>query len=232
MKPEPTKKVVLTGGPCAGKTTLTKVIGRAFQREVVSVPESASLLFSGGFPRWPEPGPSRAAQRAIYHVQLELEAAFETKYPGKILVLDRCTIDGAVYWPEGTSDFFSAQGTTLAEQISRYSQVIFLETAPAEDYLAHASANPSRTENWDQARKLDQELKKLWNGHSKLTVIRSHHSFSEKISKTLELVGAETRERSPATEKINGKYNLSSYKFNRFLPTGPSVPNFELKKKR
>ena len=45
------KKIVLTGGPCAGKTTLTQVIAKAFPKHIVIVPESASLLFSGGFPR-------------------------------------------------------------------------------------------------------------------------------------------------------------------------------------
>ncbi|PMY18520.1 hypothetical protein C1X37_33905, partial [Pseudomonas sp. FW305-3-2-15-A-R2A1] len=62
------RKVVLTGGPCAGKTTLTQVIARVFQKHVVIIPEAASLLFTGGFPRWPELEASHATQRAIYHV--------------------------------------------------------------------------------------------------------------------------------------------------------------------
>ena len=47
------RKIVLTGGPCAGKTTMAQILSRAFHGSVVNVPESASLLFSGGFPRFP-----------------------------------------------------------------------------------------------------------------------------------------------------------------------------------
>src|SRR5579862_2997894 len=106
MNPSKTRKIVLTGGPCAGKTTLTQVISRVFHQDIVVVPEAASLLFTGGFPRWAEPEARRATQRTIYHVQSGLEAAYASKYPDKILVLDRGTIDGAAYWTDGTDDFF------------------------------------------------------------------------------------------------------------------------------
>lgn len=68
-------RVVLTGGPGGGKTTAADLYRREIGDEVVIVPEAATLLYSGGFPREGENGVRRATQRAIYHVQLNLEDA-------------------------------------------------------------------------------------------------------------------------------------------------------------
>lgn len=182
------KKIVLTGGPCAGKTTLTQVIARVFHQDVVVVPESASLLFSGGFPRWSELEAGRATQRAIYHVQCELEATFAAKYPDKILILDRGTVDGAAYWTEGTQDFFRAVDTSLAAELGRYDRVLYLESAAQEDYLAHVKQNPNRTETWTEARRLDELTERLWAEHPHMTIIKNQRSFGAKISEVLKII--------------------------------------------
>ena len=69
-----TGKVVLTGGPGAGKTAILEFMTLAFCRHVVILPESAGILFGGGFPRNGMNVRRRAAQRAIFRVQRELEA--------------------------------------------------------------------------------------------------------------------------------------------------------------
>src|SRR5688572_16643689 len=91
------KRIVLTGGPGAGKTAVLELIRHAFCPHVVVLPESAGLLFSGGFPRRSDEGARRAAQRAIYYVQRELEAAAEALQPA-VLLCDRGTVDGVAYW--------------------------------------------------------------------------------------------------------------------------------------
>ncbi|MDG2111663.1 MAG: AAA family ATPase, partial [Actinomycetota bacterium] len=62
-------RVVLTGGPGGGKTTAADLFRREIGDRVIVVPEAATLLFSGGFPRPDEPAAARSAQAAIYHVQ-------------------------------------------------------------------------------------------------------------------------------------------------------------------
>lgn len=42
--------IVLTGGPCSGKTTVLRAIAEEFRGRIVLVPEVATLLLSGGFP--------------------------------------------------------------------------------------------------------------------------------------------------------------------------------------
>ena len=185
------RKIVLTGGPCAGKTTLTEVIARVFHSEVVVVPEAATLLFRGGFPRWTETLVVEATQRAIYRVQLELEEAYSVRHPGKVLVLDRGTVDGAAYWPEGPLKFFEAMNSSLESELTRYSRVLYMESAAKESYLIHKMKNPNRIENWEEAQRLDIETRKLWTSHPQMSVIHNEVSFGSKITQVLDLVRAE-----------------------------------------
>ena len=66
-------RIVLTGGPGGGKSTAGDLFRREMGDRVVLVPEAATMVFSGGFPRVTQAGAAHAAQRAIYHVQIHLE---------------------------------------------------------------------------------------------------------------------------------------------------------------
>jgi hypothetical protein len=65
--------VALTGGPGAGKTAVLESAGRLLREHVAILPESAGILFGGGFPRHESDVGRRSAQRAIFHVQREVE---------------------------------------------------------------------------------------------------------------------------------------------------------------
>ncbi|HEX7700307.1 MAG TPA: hypothetical protein VF403_06295, partial [Kofleriaceae bacterium] len=65
----------LMGSPGAGKTAVLELVRRSLCEHVHVVREAASVVFGGGFPRTAELEPRRAAQRAIFYVQRELEAA-------------------------------------------------------------------------------------------------------------------------------------------------------------
>lgn len=184
----PVKKIVLTGGPCAGKTTLTQVIAQVFHEHVVVVPESASMLFGGGFPRWPEPKAQDTVQRAIYSVQCELESAYGIHFPEKVLIMDRGTIDGAAYWSTGPADFFNGIGSSLEKELNRYDLVLYLESASKEDYLINIHKNPNRLETWEQAMALDEQTRALWSKHPSMLTIHNRHSFDFKISQALKLI--------------------------------------------
>ncbi len=51
MATAPGRRVVLTGGPGAGKTAALEVIRRLYAPHVQVLPEAASIVFGGGFPR-------------------------------------------------------------------------------------------------------------------------------------------------------------------------------------
>jgi hypothetical protein len=148
---------------------------------VVVVPEAATLLFSGGFPRVTEPHAGAAAQRAIYHVQLNLEDVQRARYPDRLLLCDRGTIDGAAYWPLNSPlSFFEAVGSSHERELARYDAVLFFETAAAGG-MSVEGGNPTRIESNAEAIELDQRLRVLWSKHPRFMVVPHNPSFVKKI---------------------------------------------------
>jgi predicted ATPase len=118
------RRVVLTGGPGAGKTAVLELARRTLCGHVALVPESASILFRGGFPREEEEVARCAAQRAIVRVQRELETIADARPDARLVLCDRGTLDSLAYWPRSPDDFFADLETTEALQLARYDVVI------------------------------------------------------------------------------------------------------------
>jgi hypothetical protein len=152
------------------------------------LPEAASVVFGGGFPREEDPECKRAAQRAIFHVQRELENAGDSHNPA-IVLCDRGTLDGLAYWPGSVDDFWSSLGSTIAEQLARYDAVIHLRT-PAPEY-GYNKQNPLRTESAAVAAEIDGRILQAWQAHPRRFVIESTAQFLDKAAKALEILRAE-----------------------------------------
>ncbi len=174
-------RIVLTGGPGGGKTTAADLFRREIGDRVIVVPEAATLLFSGGFPRPVAPDAARSAQAAVYHVQRNLEHIQAAQYPDRILLCDRGTVDGGAYWPEGADEFFASVGSTHQHELSRYDAVIFFESAACGGH-GFESENRFRTETQQQAVDLDARLRALWMPHPRFTLIPHSASFFRKMT--------------------------------------------------
>ena len=182
------RRVVLTGGPGAGKTALLELIRQSFCSHVRILPEAAGVVFGGGFPREDDPGCRRAAQRAIFYVQHELEAAGDSHNPA-IVLCDRGTIDGLAYWPGPTEEFWSSVGTTLDSELRRYDAVIHLRTPAAEFGYNHQ--NPLRTESPASAAEIDVRIADAWAPHSHRVIVESSADFLDKAARALEILRGE-----------------------------------------
>src|SRR5690606_36961897 len=125
----PVRRIVLTGGPGSGKSTAAAVLAREFVDDLWVLPESATLLYKGGLPRATTDLGQQVAQRAIFGVQRSLEEAALLQHPDRVQLCDRSTLDGAAYWPDGSSSFFAAMGTTRERELARYDAVVFMHTA-------------------------------------------------------------------------------------------------------
>jgi predicted ATPase len=173
------RRVVLTGGPGAGKTAVLEVVQKEFCRHVVVLPEAASVVFGGGFPRRRTRPAREAAQRAIFRVQLELERIAQEEGDAAVVLCDRGTTDGLAYWERSSDAFWRDVGTTHAEQLARYDAVIHLRTPSAS--RGYNRANQLRTETPEQAAIIDARLLEVWAPHPDHLVIDSADDFVAKL---------------------------------------------------
>lgn len=184
--PHARTRIVLTGGPGAGKTAVLELVRQYFCRHVQVLPEAASILFSGGFPRGEHLRQRAAAQRAIFWVQRELEAATDANEQPAITLCDRGTIDGAAYWP-GPGSLWSAVGTTLEAELARYDAVIHLRTPEVSSYN---HSNPVRIESALEAASIDERIAAAWSTHPQRFFVESSADFMDKVQRAIELLRA------------------------------------------
>lgn len=183
-EPHGRRRIVLTGGPGAGKTAVLELIRQSFCEHVKMLPESAGIVFGGGFPRDHHAGLLKAAQRAIFYVQRELESAADADNPAVVLC-DRGTVDGAAYWP-GPEDLWSSVGTTYTEQLHRYDAVIHMRTPAAEN--GYKKDNPLRIESAAEAAAIDARIVELWQRHPLRFTVEASPDFLDKAARVLDVL--------------------------------------------
>ncbi len=184
------RRVVLTGGPGAGKTAVLELIRLFFCEHVKTLPEAAGIVFGGRFPRSDHAPWRQAAQRAIYHIQRELESVADADNAAVVLC-DRGTVDCAAYWI-GNGDLFSAVGTTRAIELARYDAVIHLQTPRSSQ--AYERNNPLRIESIEEAAAIDQKIAAEWADHPRRVIIQPTEDFLQKAAQALALLRQEVPE--------------------------------------
>jgi predicted ATPase len=185
----PPHLVVVTGGPGAGKTAVLEVAQRELCRHVVVLPEAASILWRGQFPRRPSIPARKAAQRAIAKLQVELQRMTIEEGHAALILCDRGTLDGLAYWPGDPGEYFEELGTTRERELSRYAAVVHLRTPSSEH--GYTRDNPLRIETAEEAARIDARILEAWAGHPRRFVVDSTPNFLDKLTRTLALIRRE-----------------------------------------
>ena len=187
-------KIVITGGPCAGKTTALTSIQTAFSRlgyKVVTVPEPATEFISNGVTPW-ECSSAEEYQWGQMRVQLTRERAFERAVAGMdeekvLIVCDRGMLDNRCYMTEEEFQrVIAALGANEIELRDSYDAVFHLVSVAkgAEDYYGTES-NGARYESLEEAAALDDRFIESWTGHPYLRVIDNSTDFEGKIKRLI-----------------------------------------------
>lgn len=188
------KKIVLTGGPCSGKTTTLRVLQEEFRDQILLVPEAATILLSGGFPvpgkdvEWSTEWQA-AFQAAILPLQKSIEDAYALMAQAKscgLVICDRGILDGAAYTPGGVTEFCRRYGVDVGEALSRYVAVIHLESlATAEPSLYGKAGNDQRFEPLERAQELELATRQSWVAHPRHIIIDGRRGVENKISQVI-----------------------------------------------
>jgi len=193
------KKIVLTGGPCAGKTTARAYLMQKLGDlgyHVIFVPEAPTLLLENGV----KPGPGLLSKESFQQIVLDLALALEAGYgraaaampksAKPVIICDRGIMDGMAYVEGDGTRFISwlveRDLTRVTARDARYHGIFHLRTAAvgAEAYYTLAN-NPARFETPEQARSRDQCTQAVWMGHPHLRIIPNTGSFEQKLKHLL-----------------------------------------------
>ncbi|HOP85695.1 MAG TPA: ATP-binding protein [Syntrophorhabdaceae bacterium] len=194
---EPVYMIVLTGGPCSGKSSslayLTeKLSDHGFM--VFIIPETATLITNSGIDRRKMERSKQvsAYEEAIFDMQIAFEDIYKESvmkvFPDKkkVVLLDRGIMDIKAFMPEKDfSDILKRKKITEIELRDRYSGVIHLITAAdgAKRYYTNQN-NPARIETPEEAIEIDKKIRECWLGHPRLKIIDNSTDFEEKLNRT------------------------------------------------
>ena len=187
-------KIVITGGPCAGKSTAMSWIQNFFGKQgirVLFISETATDLITGGIAPWTC---SKNVEYQEYHLQLQLlkeeiyhKAASNLKDERILIVCDRGLLDNKAYMNEFEfKQALADLNTNEIELRDNYDAVFHLTTAAkgaAEFYTLEN--NGARTESLEEARALDDRLIAAWTGHPHFRIIDNSKNFEDKMKKLL-----------------------------------------------
>ena len=189
-------RIVLTGGPAAGKTTLISRILKEFKSEdgwkVITIPETATELISGfGVGPFPncmsmEDFQYFVVEDQLHKEELALKAARQVPEEKVLVVYDRAVLDDKAY----VSDAFFTKllahfGKTEAEILSHYDAVLHLVSCAKGAEYAYNYGNAARYESIEDARRADDNTLRAWSAHHAHYVIDNSVDFEDKINRAV-----------------------------------------------
>ncbi len=228
------QKIVITGGPCAGKSTAMSWIQNAFTQKgykVIFIQETATELITSGIAPWTC---TTNADYQTYQLKLQIEkekiyeeAAKKLNSKKVLIVCDRGTLDNKAYMdPLEFSIALSSINKNEIELRDNYGAIFHLVTAAkgAEEFYTLEN-NQARTETIEEARMLDDKLIAAWTGHPHFRVIGNDKDFEGKMKHLIAEISSFLGE--PEPYEIERKY-LIEYPNISWLENNPTCQRIEI----
>eukprot|EP00929_Paragymnodinium_shiwhaense_P112479 TRINITY_DN80737_c0_g1_i1.p1 TRINITY_DN80737_c0_g1~~TRINITY_DN80737_c0_g1_i1.p1 ORF type:complete len:444 (+),score=104.13 TRINITY_DN80737_c0_g1_i1:71-1402(+) len=191
--------IVLTGGPCSGKSTMLALIRDRLSKrgmQVITVPEYATHFWanSEGFQGyWVATEQEESLQDILMRYQVMQENMFH-EYAAlnrkqAVLLMDRGVMDQKVFCSSDKiwSSALSKNNVTEEQLLSRYDMVMHLGTCAkkGEYEWGPGSNNPGRYHSPDEAAKTDDRCKEVYEKHRQLRIVPHSQSFEDKVEQVM-----------------------------------------------
>ena len=208
-------RIVLTGGPAAGKTTLISRILKEFKQDdgwkVITVPETATDLITGfGIKPFGNCISMYDFQYFVIEDQLHkdrlaLKAAQMVPEENVLIIYDRALLDDKAYiTDEEFREVLASFGRTEEEVMGYYDAVLHLVSCAKGAEFAYNFGNEARYEPLEVAREKDDLTLRAWSKHPNLRVIDNSVNFEDKIARGLRAIYETIGE--PVPEEVWHKY--------------------------
>ena len=229
-------KIVLTGGPAAGKTTLISRILKEFKQDdgwrVITIPETATDLISG-FGIKPFGNCLSMLEFQDYVVadqlhkeKLALKAAEAVPEPNVLVVYDRALLDDKAYITDDEFEQVVAKfGLSTEAILAKYDAVIHLVTCAKGAEFAYNLGNAARTESLDSAVEMDDKTLRAWSTHPNLKIVDNAMDFEQKIQRAMREIFRIVGRPEPMDKKH--KYLIEMPDMNQLVVNYGAVP-FEM----
>ena len=174
-------RVVLTGAPCAGKTTALRSLLKD-EPNIKVIPEVATIVLGQAGITLASVGET-ILQATIRKAQLSFEeGGIEQAYvDGKdTVILDRGTLDSAAFMSGGLDAYCRIFQTSSAVEYSRYDAVILLRAPSREVFESNKTNNDVRTETYREALEVQNKLITVWSGHPRFYVVSDYDTWAAK----------------------------------------------------
>ena len=210
--PKSITRIVLTGGPAAGKTTLISRILKEFKQEdgwrVITIPETATDLISGfGIKPFGNCVSMLDFQYFVIEDQLHkeklaLKAARMVPEEKVLVIYDRALLDDKAYITDDEfTDILTSFGKTEEQVLSGYDAVLHLVTCAKGAEFAYNYGNAARYESVEVAREKDDKTLRAWSRHPALHVIDNSVNFEDKINRGIAAIFSIIGQPAPAQSK-------------------------------
>lgn len=228
-------KLVLTGGPCGGKTTGQARLSTFFENlgwKVYRVPETATVLLGGGvnFAELPEYAQIEF-QENLLRTMIQIENSFfalaEASDRNCLVICDRGTMDASAFVSrEQWEDILTSnQCDEVDIRDNRYHQVVHMVTSAkgAEQYYS-IEQHATRLEGLEEARDRDTKAAEAWIGHPYVDIIDNKSNFESKINRLISCVAVKMGIDIGDRLSVNAK--KVKFAINGPLPNDSAFPNF------
>ncbi|MCX8021147.1 MAG: ATP-binding protein [Syntrophorhabdaceae bacterium] len=230
---EPVSTVVLTGGPCSGKSSSLAYLTERLSEHgfmVFVVPETATLITNAGIDRRKMDKKRQVVlfEEAILDLQLAFEETFrkaaEEVFPDKrkVILLDRGIMDIKAFVPPNDfEEMLKKRGLNEIGLRDRYTGVIHLVTAAdgAIDYYTGEN-NTARIESPEESLIIDRRIQESWLGHPRFSIIDNRTDFKGKLDRVYYALSRFLG--IPATTANKGVFYIEEIDLTR-LPTHTTI---------
>lgn len=185
------RRIVLTGAPCAGKSSVIRMLQET-RSDIQVLPELASLLIKDcGF--MPQRSDCEGLfERTVYLWQVAAEeaATITAMCSHKTtVVFDRGRLDPAAFMVDKIDGFLSIVPANFDEEMAQYDKVIQLGLAPEHVFQAMRTNNPARVHDYQESFRYDVALRSVWRHHPNYVYINDRPTWVEKLAAVMKEIG-------------------------------------------